>query len=96
MLLFTGTSVTIFLKTWEIGMEVNRMRKAMAWLLIGVILLFAGCATQAEEQAEMVQAYDDSVFYRMETVSKRYNEESYGRRKQQKPCSLSKIQATHF
>lgn len=33
-------------------------------------------ASQAEEQAEMVQAYDDSVFYRMETVSKRYNEES--------------------
>ena len=27
------------------------MRKAMAWLLIGGLLLFAGCATQAEEQA---------------------------------------------
>ena len=51
LLLFTGTSVTIFLKTWEIGMEVNRMRKTMAWLLIGVILLLAGCATQVEEQA---------------------------------------------
>lgn len=27
------------------------MRKTMAWLLTGVILLLAGCATQVEEQA---------------------------------------------
>ncbi|HJD45790.1 MAG TPA: YfhO family protein [Candidatus Mediterraneibacter norfolkensis] len=33
-------------------------------------------ASQAEKQAELVHNYDDSVFYRMETVSKRYNEES--------------------
>lgn len=33
-------------------------------------------ASLAEQQADLVQEYDDSVFYRMETVSKRYNEES--------------------
>lgn len=33
-------------------------------------------ASQAKQQAEQIQDYDDSVFYRMETVSKRYNEES--------------------
>ncbi|MCI8293931.1 MAG: YfhO family protein [Hespellia sp.] len=33
-------------------------------------------ASQAEKQAAQVQEYDDSIFYRMDTVSKRYNEES--------------------
>lgn len=33
-------------------------------------------AVQAKEQAELVKKYDDAVFWRMDTVSKRYNEES--------------------
>lgn len=33
-------------------------------------------AIQAKEQSELVKSYDNSVFWRMDTVSKRYDEES--------------------